>query len=110
MGQIDSFKRVLGIAGQNNPLPDTGIEVKEEIMVTPPKVVRQKKETKQRTLPKCSATVAVSKEMHQELTILKFWAFQNGVISEQATQAILRLALDCFYKKYPEAKIFVEQY
>ena len=109
MGQIDSFKRVLGIAGQDSPLPNTGIEVKEEIAATPPKV-RQMKETRQKDLPKCSATVAVSKEMHQELTKLKFWAFQNGVISEQATQAILRLALDCFYKKYPEAKRFVELY
>lgn len=109
MGQIDSFKRVLGIAGQDSPLPNTGIEVKEEIAVTPP-TVRQKKETRQKVLPKCSATVAVSKEMHQELTKIKFWAFQNGVISEQATQAILRLALDCFYKKYPEAKKFVELY
>ena len=109
MGQIDSFKRVLGIAGQDSPLPNTGIEVKEEIAVTPP-TVRQKKETRQKVLPKCSATVAVSKEMHQELTKIKFWAFQNGVISEQATQAILRLALDCFYKKYPEAKKFVKLY
>ena len=110
MGQIDSFKRVLGIAGDNASVPGAGIEVKEEITATQPKVVRQQKETKPKALPKCSSTVAVSREMHQELTKLKFWAFQSGIIADQATQGILRLALDCFYKKYPEAKKFVELY
>ena len=105
MGQIDSFKRVLGIAGQDEENPETGNEVKEE----KPKAVRQKKDVTPRKLPKCTSSVAVSREMHQELTRLKFWAYQNGVISEQATQAILRLALDCFYKKYPDGKAFVEQ-
>ena len=105
MGQIDSFKRVLGIAGQNPMTDGAGIEVKEESSTPESKSVIKKKG---KPLPKCEATVAVSREMHRELTKLKFWAHQNGVISENATQAILRLALDCFYKKYPAGKAFVE--
>lgn len=107
MGQIDSFKKVLGITDQPSGLPATVAEVKEEkvqeqAVETPRQRKKQKKEQRQRT------TLAVSLPTREEIHVLSFWAQRQKLTEAASSEALLRLMLDSFYEKYPKAKRYVE--
>ena len=99
MGQIDSFKRVLGVAGQTTS-GKAGIEVKEEIEVQEKKhqdfpVQKEKTERKMSSL-------CVSEQTREEVRLLSHWAFKRGIIKGKTTEDLLRKILDDFKKKHPE--------
>lgn len=99
MGQIDSFKRVLGVAGQTTS-GKAGIEVKEEIEVQEKKhqdfpVHKEKTERKMSSL-------CVSEQTREEVRLLSHWAFKRGIIKGKTTEDLLRKILDDFKKKHPE--------
>ena len=107
MGQIDSFKKVLGITDQPNGSPATVVEMKEEKVqeqtVDSPR--QRKKPTKaqrQRT------TLAVSKQTREEIHVLSFWAQRQKLTDTASSEALLRVMLDTFYEKYPKSKRYVE--
>ena len=95
MGQIDSFKRVLGVAGQKTGV-NAGIEVKEEI----------KPETKRR---KERSSLTVSPTLRKEIRLLSFWAAHKAIIREETAEALLQSMVQSFLKKYPEAREFVKE-
>lgn len=115
MGQIDSFKRVLGIAGQESPIPETGIEVKEEVVkqVEPKPSVPTPKEKpikRRATIPSGGkSTLAVSTGTREEMHLLSFWARRQGLTQGESSEDLLRFLITRFYKKYPDSKAFVEQ-
>ncbi len=117
MGQIDSFKRVLGIAGQTVS-SDAGIEMNSEVAQEPEhrqdetpaaagKKVKKKKE-EARIRPGRSS-LAVSAEMRDEFRLLAFWARREALISTPSSEELLHLMIQLFYKKYPEGKAFLER-
>ena len=107
MGQIDSFKKVLGITDQPNGSPATVVEMKEEKVqeqtVDSPR--QRKKPTKaqrQRT------TLAVSMQTREEIHVLSFWAQRHGITHTASSESLLRVMLDDFYEKHPKAKNYVD--
>ena len=107
MGQIDSFKKVLGITDQPNGSPATVVEVKEEkvpeqTVDTPRQRKKQAKAQRQRT------TLAVSMQTREEIHVLSFWAHRQKLTAAASSEALLRVMLDTFYEKYPKAKKYVE--
>ncbi len=107
MGQIDSFKKVLGISDQPKESPATVVEVKEEKIQeqtaeTPRPRKKQTKAQRQRT------TLAVSMQTREEIHVLSFWAQRQKLTETASSEALLRLMLDSFYEKYPKAKRYVE--
>ena len=105
MGQIDSFKKVLGITDQPNGSQSTVAEVKEEKEQTAETPRQRKKPTKaqrQRT------TLAVSMQTREEIHVLSFWAQRQKLTDTASSEALLRVVLDTFYEKYPKAKRYVE--
>ena len=107
MGQIDSFKKVLGITDQPNGSPATVAEVKEEkvqeqIADTPRQRKKPTKAQRQRT------TLAVSMQTREEIHVLSFWAKRQGISQSASSESILQVLLDTFYEKYPKAKKFVD--
>ena len=107
MGQIDSFKKVLGITDQPSGLPATVVEVKEEKVqeqtVEAPRVrKKQAKVQRQRT------TLAVSIQTREEIHVLSFWAQRQKLTATASSEALLRIMLDTFYEKYPKAKKYVD--
>ena len=107
MGQIDSFKKVLGITDQPNESPATVTGVKEEkvqdqTMDTPRQRNKQAKAQRQRT------TLAVSMQTREEIHVLSFWAQRQKLTTSASSEALLRILLDYFYEKYPKAKRYVE--
>ena len=104
MGQIDSFKRVLGVAGQTTA-GKAGIEVKEEIAL-------QEKEYNVSPAPKSKASrkmssLCVSEQTREEVRLLTIWAFKRGLIKGKSTEVLVRKMLESFYKKHPEAKTVI---
>ena len=107
MGQIDSFKKVLGITDRPNGSPATVAEVKEEkvqdqTVNAPRQRKKQVKAQHQRT------TLAVSMQTREEIHVLSFWAQRQKLIAAASSEALLRIMLDIFYEKYPKAKRYVE--
>ena len=107
MGQIDSFKKVLGITDQSGGSPATVAEVKEEKVqeqtVEAPHVrKKQAKGQRQRT------TLAVSMQTREEIHVLSFWAQRQKLTDAASSEELLRVMLDTFYEKYPKAKRYVE--
>lgn len=107
MGQIDSFKKVLGITDPQNGSPATVVEVKEEkVQVQTVETSRQRKKPtktqRQRT------TLAVSMQTREEIHVLSFWAQRQKLTEAASSEALLRLMLDLFYEKFPKAKRYVE--
>lgn len=105
MGQIDSFKRVLGVAGQTTS-GKAGIEVKEEIEVQEKKhqdfpVHKEKTERKMSSL-------CVSEQTREEVRLLSHWAFKRGIIKGKTTEDLLRKILDDFKKKHPEVNNLID--
>ena len=107
MGQIDSFKKVLGITDQPNGSPATVAEVKEEkvqeLTVETPRL--RKKQTKDH---RPRTTLAVSMPTREEIHVLSFWAQRQKLTATASSEALLRIMLDTFYEKYPKAKKYVE--
>lgn len=104
MGQIDSFKRVLGVAGQTTS-GKAGIEVKEEIEVQEKKhqdfpVHKEKTERKMSSL-------CVSEQTREEVRLLSHWAFKRGIIKGKSTEELVKKMLEAFYKKHPDAKTVI---
>ena len=99
MGQIDSFKRVLGVAGQTTS-GKAGIEVKEEIEM-PEKKPKDSPAPIVRTEKKMSS-LCVSEQTREEVRLLSHWAFKRGIIKGKTTEDLLRKILDDFKKKHPE--------
>ena len=99
MGQIDSFKRVLGVAGQTTS-GKAGIEVKEEIEM-PEKKPKDFPAPIVRTEKKMSS-LCVSEQTREEVRLLSHWAFKRGIIKGKTTEDLLRKILDDFKKKHPE--------
>ena len=107
MGQIDSFKKVLGITDQPNGSPATVIDVKEEkvqeqTVETPRQRKKPTKAQRQRT------TLAVSMQTREEIHVLSFWAQRQKLTDAASSESLLRIMLDIFYEKYPKAKRYVE--
>jgi hypothetical protein len=107
MGQIDSFKKVLGITDQSSGSPATVVEMKEEkVQEQTAEAPRpRKKQTKaqhQRT------TLAVSIQTREEIHVLSFWAQRQKLTDAASSESLLRIMLDIFYEKYPKAKRYVE--
>ena len=105
MGQIDSFKRVLGVAGQTTS-GKAGIEVKEEIEVQEKKhqdfpVHKEKTERK-------ISSLCVSEQTREEVRLLSHWAFKRGIIKGKTTEDLLRKILDDFKKKHPEVNNLID--
>ena len=107
MGQIDSFKKVLGITDQPSGSPATVVEVKEEkdkeqsVETSRPRK-KPTKTQRQRT------TLAVSMPTREEIHVLSFWAQRQKLTDAASSEALLRVMLDTFYEKYPKAKKYVE--
>lgn len=102
MGQIDSFKKVLGIAGQS-VTGDAGIEVKEEKVPEVEPVKNKAKPTGGKS------TLAVSSLTREEVHLLAFWARRQGLTHGETSEDFLQFVIKRFYKKHPESKAFVEQ-
>lgn len=104
MGQIDSFKRVLGVAGQTTS-GKAGIEVKEEIEV-------QEKRQKDSPIPRVKterkmSSLCVSEQTREEVRLLSHWAFKRGIIKGKSTEELVKKMLEAFYKKHPDAKTVI---
>ena len=107
MGQIDSFKKVLGITDQPNGSPATVAEVKEEKAQKPvEEKSRPRKTTAKEKRPR--TTLAVSMQTREEIHVLSFWAHRQKLTAAASSEALLRVMLDTFYEKYPKAKKYVE--
>mgnify|MGYP006872997294 FL=1 len=98
MGQIDSFKKVLGLTDQPEPLPsdDGKKEEKPRVARRPGNAAKGKK--------KLTATLAVSADTRSEIRNLMYWARSEGLIRDATSEDILLLMLDCALEKYPKAK------
>ena len=98
MGQIDSFKKVLGLTDQPEPLSsdDGKKEEKPRVARRPGMAVKGKK--------KLTATLAVSADTRSEIRNLMYWARSEGLIRDATSEDILRLMLDCALERYPKAK------
>jgi hypothetical protein len=107
MGQIDSFKKVLGITDQPNGSPATVAEVKEEKVQKPvEEKSRPRKTTAKEKRPR--TTLAVSIQTREEIHVLSFWAQRQKLTDAASSETLLRIMLDTFYEKYPKAKKYVE--
>lgn len=107
MGQIDSFKKVLGITDQPNGSPATVAEVKEEKVQKPvEEKSRPRKTTAKEKRPR--TTLAVSMQTREELHVLSFWAQRHGITHTASSESLLRVMLDDFYEKHPKAKKYVD--
>ena len=107
MGQIDSFKKVLGITDQPNGSPATVAEVKEEKAQKPvEEKSRPRKTTAKEKRPR--TTLAVSMQTREEIHVLSFWAQRRKLTDTASSEALLRIMLDTFYERYPKAKKYVE--
>ena len=102
MGQIDSFKKVLGVKpateGVKNGVTD-GAPIRKPVKTTV--VKEEKNEKKGKTF-----AISVSESMHTEIDDVKYWAGRNGVIEQRTANSLLRLLLDLFYDAYPDARKF----
>ena len=114
MGQIESFKKVLGITDQPVRTPDNELEVKEEKMEAAQERAAQvkKKLMKERVKKRGPAdtTLAVDASTREQVRDLAFWARKQGLIQEDTSLEVIHLLMDCFFEKYPKAKTFVESY
>ena len=107
MGQIDSFKKVLGITDQPNGSPATVAEVKKEKVQKPvEEKSRPRKTTAKEKRPR--TTLAVSMQTREEIHVLSFWAQRRKLTDTASSEALLRIMLDTFYERYPNAKKYVE--
>ena len=103
MGQIDSFKKVLGLTDQPTQIPEPETVVKEE----KPKVVRssrRKQGTKKRAV-----TLAVAEETRSELRNFMYWSRSEGLIREATSDEVIRFMLELALEKYPKAKKAVKK-
>ena len=103
MGQIDSFKKVLGLTDQPTQIPEPEPVVKEE----KPKVVRASR-WKQDTQKK-AVTMAVGVDTRSEVRNLMYWARSEGLIREATSDEVIRFLLEMALEKYPKAKKAVKK-
>lgn len=101
MGQIDSFKKVLGITDQLTSSPQRAI-VEDEVKEEKPKAARPRKKPVQPR--KLTATLAVSADTRSKIRDLMYWARAEGLIEEATSENVLLLMLDCTLEKYPKTK------
>ena len=107
MGQIDSFKKVLGITDQPNGSPATVAEVKEEKVQKPvEEKSRPRKTTAKEKRPR--TTLAVSMQTREEIHVLSFWAQRNWITHLASSESLLWVMLVDFYEKHPKAKKYVD--
>lgn len=111
MGQIDSFKRVLGVAGQKTAGINAGIEVKEEVQpeVAKPVSPSVSSQTKVKPTLKGKSTLAVSRDTREHMRLLSFWAFRQGIIKGDTSEDLLQEMINLFCKKHTEGKDFVQR-
>lgn len=111
MGQIDSFKRVLGVAGQKTAVINAGIEVKEEVQpeVAKPVSPSVSSPKNEKSTPRAKSTVAVSKDTREQMRLLAFWAFRQGIIKGDTSEDLVLEMIKIFCKKHPEGKDFVQR-
>ena len=107
MGQIDSFKKVLGITDQPSGSPATVAEVKEE-KIQEQTVEAPRVRKKQAMVQRQRTTLGVSQPTREEIHVLSFWAHRQKLTAAASSEALLRVMLDTFYEKYPKAKKYVE--
>ena len=100
MGQIDSFKKVLGLTDQPTQLP-TENGVKEE------NTVKTRPEKKKKVERKLGATLAVSADTRSAIRNLMYWARSEGLIKEATSEDVLLFMLDSTLEKYPKCKRIV---
>ena len=98
MGQIDSFKKVLGLTDQPTQLP-TEDGLKEENPVVPKPAWK-----KRPSVRKLTATLAVSADTRLAIRNLMYWARSEGIILDATSEDVLLFMLDCALEKYPKAK------
>ena len=98
MGQIDSFKKVLGLTDQPTQIPEPEPVVKEEKA----KVVKPRQREKPKR--KLTATLAVSADTRSRVKDLMYWARSEELITEATDEDVLLLMLDCVLEKYPKSK------
>lgn len=111
MGQIDSFKRVLGVAGQKTVGINAGIEVKEEVQpeVAKPVSPSVSSSKEKKPTPKGKSTIAVSKDTREQMRLLAFWAFRQGIIKGDTSEDLVQEMMKLFYKMHTEGKDFVQR-
>ena len=111
MGQIDSFKRVLGVAGQKTAGINAGIEVKEEVQPEVAKPVSHPVSSPQneKSTPRAKSTVAVSKDTREQMRLLAFWAIRQGIIKGDTSEDLVQEMIKLFYKTHTEGKDFVQR-
>ena len=107
MGQIDSFKKVLGITDQPNGLPAKVAEVKEEEESSQP-VESPRPRKKSRKAKNQRSTLAVTMQTREEIHVLSFWAQRQKLMDAASSEALLRVMINTFYEKYPKAKKYVD--
>lgn len=56
------------------------------------------------------ASIGISGELHFELKGLCIWMKKNGIGNNPSFSDMLKEVLKTYYKKYPEAKKFVEEF
>ena len=98
MGQIDSFKKVLGLIDQPTQIPKQELVAKEEKS----KVARASKQKKDRQ--KRAVTLAVGEDTRSELRNYMYWARSEGLIREATSDEVIRFMLEMALEKYPKAK------
>ena len=103
MGQIDSFKKVLGLTDQPTQIPEQEPVVKEE----KPKAVRasRQKQGKQ----KRAVTLAVGEDTRSELRNYMYWARSEGLIRQATSDEVIRFMLEMALEKYPKARKAVKK-
>lgn len=114
MGQLVNFKKVLGMTDELSGIPGGSIGLRRETPKTAPATAVPDKpaEKKVAKMPKASRSysqaLSLPGELHAEFSDVKYWAAKNKVIPAQSAQALLKVMLELFYKKYPDAKKFVD--
>lgn len=103
MGQIDSFKKVLGLTDQPTQIPEPEPVVKEE----KPKAARASRPKKDKQ--KRAVTLAVGEETRSEVRNLMYWARSEGLIREATSDEVIRFMLEMALEKYPKARKAVKQ-
>ena len=100
MGQIDSFKKVLGLTDQPAQNPTDAVMKEEK-----PKVTKHPRKDKGKR--KLTATLAVSADTRSAIRNLMYWARSEGLIKDATSEDVLLFMLDSTLEMHPKCKRIV---